>query len=165
MEQLRLCSQCGESKTTTANSYYYRGQWVCSRECGHAAEDGPARHGCERGRTHYAKKRRLLREHRRNMRIMDELIEEHGLSSELDERLDDETGNTNFWLGDDSEMDESSDQEDPEAILRLQLQQLRQEAKDKQAFLEAAQLIVASRAVATALERARMQLEDLRGLR
>ena len=162
MEQLRLCSQCGESKTTTANSYYYRGGWVCSRECGHAAEDGPAGHGCERGRTHYAKKRRLLREHRRNMRIMDEVIEEHGLADELDARLDDETGNTNFWLGHDSEMDESSDQEDPEAILRLQLQQ---EANDKQAFLEAAQLMGASRAIATDMERARMQLEDLCGLR
>ena len=58
-----------------------------------------------------------------------------------------------------------SDQEDPEAVLRLEVQQLRQEATDKQAFLEAAQLIVASRAVATDLERARMQLEDLCGLR
>ena len=69
-------------------------------------------------------------------------------------------------------MDASSDQEESEAIdedteviVRFDVQQLRQEAIDKQAFLEAAQRIVAPRAVATDLERARRQLEDLRGLR
>ena len=67
-------------------------------------------------RTGYAKKRRLLREHRRNMRIMDELVDEHGLSSELEERLVDETGNTNFFLGEDAHIDEDSDQGDPEAL-------------------------------------------------
>ena len=56
-------------------------------------------------RTGYAKKRRLLREHRRSMRIMQELVNENGLTSELEERLTDETGNTNFWLGVDSDMD------------------------------------------------------------
>ena len=64
-------------------------------------------------RTGYAKKRRLLREHRRNMRIMEELVNENGLTSELEERLIEETGNTHFWLGVDSVMDEPSDQEDP----------------------------------------------------
>ena len=52
------------------------------------------------------------------MRIMDELIEENGLEEELEERLIDETGNTNFWLGEHESWDEGSDQEDPEAALR-----------------------------------------------
>ena len=33
------------------------------------------------------------------MRIMKELVNENGLTSELEERLIEETGNTNFWLG------------------------------------------------------------------
>ena len=96
------------------------------------------------------------------MRIMDDVIDEHGLSSDLEERLIDETGNTNFWLGEDTDMDEDSDQEDPEAVAKQQVNDLLQESKDKQAFAAAAQDILACRAVATDLERARMQLEDLR---
>ena len=93
---------------------------------------------------------------------MDDIIDEHGLSSELEERLIDETGNTNFWLGEDTDMDEDSDQEDPEAVAKQRANDLLQESKDKQAFVAAAQDTLAGRAVATALERAWMQLEDLR---
>ena len=96
------------------------------------------------------------------MRIMDELIDENGLTSELEERLIEETGNTNFWLGVDSVMDEPSDQEYPEALAKQRVNDLLQESKDKQAFVAAAQDTLACRAVATDLERARMQLEDLR---
>ena len=96
------------------------------------------------------------------MRIMDDIIDEHGLSSELEERLVDETGNTNFFLGEDTDFDEDSDQEDPEAVAKQRVNDLLQESKDKQAFVAAAQDTLACRAVATDLERARMQLEDLR---
>ena len=96
------------------------------------------------------------------MRIMGDIIDEHGLSSELEERLIDETGNTNFWLGEDTDMDEDSDQEDPEAVAKQRANDLLQESKDRQAFVAAAQDTLACRAVATDLERARMQLEDLR---
>ena len=116
---------------------------VCWRDC-----------GC----TGYAKKRRLLREHRRKMRVMDELIEDHGLEEELQELLVDETGNTNFWLGEHEVMDEGSDQEDPEAALR-------KEVADKSAFLAGARCIVEAHVTARELERARMRLEDLSGLR
>ena len=51
---------------------------------------------------------------------MSELIWEHGLDIELEERTIEETGNTGFWLGEDddgpSAMDEGSDHEDPEAL-------------------------------------------------
>ena len=107
-------------------------------------------------------KRRLLRDHRTNMRIMDGIIDEHGLSPELEERLVDETGNTNFFLGEDTDLDEDSDQEDQEAIARQRVKDLLQESKDKQAFVAAAQDTLVCRAVATDLERTRMQLEDLR---
>ena len=96
------------------------------------------------------------------MRVMDDVIDEHGLSPELEDRMIDETGNTNFWLGEDTDMDEDSDQEDPEASAKQRMEDLLQESKDKQAFVTAAQDALACRAVATDLERARMQLEDLR---
>ena len=96
------------------------------------------------------------------MRVMDDVIDEHGLSPDLEGRLIDETGNTNFWLGEDTDMDEDSDQEDPEAVAKQRANDLLQESKDKQAFVAAAQDTLACRAVATDLERARMQLEDMR---
>ncbi len=58
--------------------------------------------------------------------------------------------------------DEDSDQEDPEAVSKQRVNDLLEESKDKQAFVAAAQDTLAGRAVATDLERARMQLEDLR---
>ena len=85
---------------------------------------------------------------------MEDLIEEHGLGRELEERLIDQTGN-NFHLADHDFMDEDSDQEDPEAALRREL-------ADQSAFVEAASGALQHRKVATDLERARMMLEDVR---
>ena len=118
--------------------------------------------GQDCGRTKYSKKRRLLRNHRTNMRIMNDIIEEHDLSDELEQRLIDETGNTNFWLGEDNDMDEDSDQEDPEALATNKIIALLHENDDKQSLVEAVQGALSCRAMATDLDRARMQLEDLR---
>ncbi len=76
----------------------YRGQWRCSKECAHAAGDRSACHGWDCGCTRYAKKRRLLKAHRVNMRIMEDLIYENALGEELEERLVEATGNVNFCL-------------------------------------------------------------------
>ena len=85
---------------------------------------------------------------------MDELIEDHGLDEELEDRMVAETGNTNFWLGYIESMDEESDgEEDPEAALR-------KEVDDKHAFVDGARCIVEARETARELERARMRLED-----
>jgi hypothetical protein len=96
------------------------------------------------------------------MRIMDDIIDEHGLSSGLEERLIDETGNTNFFLGHVPQCDEDSDQEDPEAVAKQRVSALLQESEDKRAFVAAAQEALACRAAVMQLEDARMQLEDLR---
>ena len=96
------------------------------------------------------------------MRVMENIIQEEGFEEQLEERMIAETGNTSFGLGLDESMDEDSDQEDPEALAKQQVNDLLQESKDKQAFVAAAQETLACRAVATDLERARMQLEDLR---
>ena len=127
---------------------------------------------CEQCETHvcsctrYAKKRRLLRQHRVEMRIMSELIEEHGLDGELEERTIEETGNTGFWLGEDADgpsaMDEGSDQEDPEAAANERARGLLAEAEDRTKLLEAVGGMASHRATVADVERARMQLEDFR---
>ena len=60
-------------------SGFYNDQWMCSRECLHAAGD---RTGClvwDCPCTHYAKRRRCLRQHRAQMRIMDNFINDYGI--------------------------------------------------------------------------------------
>ena len=146
---MRVCNQCAEVIPAAAEGCYYLEQWYCSDDCRHAAGDRTGCYGWDGGYTRYSKKRRLLRNHRTHMRIMNDIIEEHGLADELEERLVEETGNINFWL---------AENEDLEAALR-------QEIDDKQAFLAGAQCILAARVVATDLERARIQLEDRNGLR
>ena len=99
------------------------------------------------------------------MRIMEDLIEEAGLYTELREEMLVEVGNVPFWLGfgdGPSGMDEASDTEDPEASLRQQVEGLRREASDQQAFLVAVRDFAAHHSLRVDLERARTQLEDVR---
>ena len=93
---------------------------------------------------------------------MMDFVEDRGLDDELQEVLISQNGNTNFFLGSDSEMDEGSDAEDPEAQAKEEVSALRAEAANRQSFLEAVQGALQCRAVVTEVERARMQLEDMR---
>ena len=93
---------------------------------------------------------------------MDDVIHENGLGEELEDRLVEETGNTNFWLASDSDLDEPSDAEDPEEQLRATVDALRAEAADQRAMVQAVQGALECRGVLLDLERARMELEDLR---
>ena len=136
------CSHCGVHVPTppAPGTMRYLGQWMCSKECAHAAGDRSACRGWDCGCTRYAKKRRLLRAHRVCMRIMEDLIHENGLDEVLEERLIEATDNTNFCLGSDPEdMDEPSDAEDPEQQLRATADGLRAEAADRQAMVQAVQ--------------------------
>ena len=96
------------------------------------------------------------------MRIMMDFIEDRGLDDELQDAMISQTGNTNFFLGSDSEMEEGSDVEDPEAKSKEQVSALRAEAVDRTRFLEAVQGALQCHAVVVDVERARMQLEDMR---
>lgn len=90
---------------------------------------------------------------------MTDLIEEQGLEDELEELLIEETGNTGFWLGHDSEgLDETSDCEDPMADIPA----MRRELAERGGFIQAAKDVLESRVVMMDMERARMQLEDYR---
>lgn len=96
------------------------------------------------------------------MRVMDDVISEHGLAEELEGRMVEETGNTSCWFVEDTDMGEDSDQEDPEADAEQKVNTLLQESADKRNLVQAVQGALQSRAALTDLERARMQLEDLR---
>ena len=147
--------------------HFWQGRWYCINRCRHDAGDRSACLGWDCRCTRYAKKRRMLRTHRQQMRIMEQLIDDSDLTNELEEELIHETGNTGFWLGLDNGqdgLDEDSDQEDPEAQAMQQVRALRQESSDRQSFLGAVQGALDHRALVSELERARMQLEDHRAL-
>ena len=93
---------------------------------------------------------------------MDDVIADHGLERELDDHLIEETGNTNFFLGLDADLDEPSDAEDPEQQLRTTVDSLSAEAADQSAMVQAVQGALDCRGVALHLERTAMQLEDLK---
>ena len=116
--------------------------------------------------TPYARKRRCLREHRVQMRVMQDILDEAGLIEEYHAEVMVELDNAPFWLGFDDGpggMDEESDdEEDPEVALRRENEQLRREAVDQQAFIAAVQDLRAHEAMRLELERAHMQLEDRR---
>ena len=149
------CSQCGVEVPLQADlRYFLDGMRMCSDKCMHAA-------GCRSNCgpwcacTGYAIKRRKLRDHRVQMRLMDELIVQNGLDAELNQLAIEETGDICFDLNWDSEMDEPSDAEDPE-------QQLRAALADQSAMVQAVQGALECRSVLLDMERARMELEDLR---
>ena len=107
----------------------------------------------------------MLREHRAQMRVMEDLIEQNNLTDEYHVEVMVERNNTPFWLGYDSGpdgMDEGSECEDPDATLHRENEDLRREATDQQAFLSAVQDIRAYEIMKLDLERARTQLEDRR---
>ena len=91
----------------------------------------------------YAYMRRLLRDHRVELRIAVDLLADHGLTAEFEEAVDDETGNTPHWLGMCPYMDEPDSAPDPEVELRLEVAGLRAEAADQRAFILAIQTLAA----------------------
>ena len=130
-----VCGQCHAPRA--AQGLWWQDRWFCGAVCSHAAGDRTACHGRSCGCTAYAKKRRWLRAHREELRIARDLIADHGLEAELENRLIRETGNTGFWLGSDDELDEPSDADDPEETLRVEVAGLRAEASDRTSMVQA----------------------------
>ncbi len=106
------------------------------------------------------RQRRWLIEHREQMRIMDDLIRDHGLEGECEERMIDATGNNAFWLGHMPEMDDEEDGEEEEepdpAVVAAAA------AADQQALVAAIGGAVEHSARTLEIERLRMRLEDVR---
>ena len=118
--------------------------------------------------TGYSQKRRLLRERRKTMRVMQGTIQEYGLHGQYSEALQADTAQ-DWWPGPDyEELDESSDVEDPEKRARDDLEVYKREQADKETLFQIAVVETARRSVENnqvwlELERARMEREDLRG--
>ena len=117
--------------------------------------------------TGYSQKRRLLREHRKTMRVMEAVIFRNDLHREYGETL--RAGPAQDWcLEEYDELDEASDVEDPEKKARDDLEEYKREVADKESFFQIAVVETAHRSVEDKqvhldLERARMEREDLRG--
>jgi hypothetical protein len=117
--------------------------------------------------SRYSNMLRILKKHRKQMRITEDYLFESGLLDEMEDRIIEETGSTPIHLDIDSVMDAPNDATDPDAQLREEVQALREEATDRQAFIAAAQSVVTGQQNAEVvntmrrdLERARMSLED-----
>ena len=132
-----VCGQCHAPQTSAAQGLWWQDRWFCDAVCSHAAGDRTACHGRSCGCTAYAKKRRWLRAHREELRIARDLIADHGLEAELENRLIRETGNTGFWLASDDELDEPSDADDPQETLRVEVAGLRAKASDRTSMVQA----------------------------
>ena len=99
------------------------------------------------------------------MRVIEDVIEYNGLTEEYHAEVMVEMDNVPFWLGFDDGpggMDESSDTEGPETVLRRENEELRRAFVDQQTFISAVQDLRDHQAVMLQLERARMPLEDRR---
>ncbi len=123
--------------------------------------------------TGYSKKRRLLREHRKTMRVMERVILDNNLGVAFSHELNAEPGAPQDWdvhpdCPDCLHLDESSDVEDPEKKARDDLEEYKREVADKETLfqitvVETARKSVEDKQVHLDLERARMEAEDLRG--
>ena len=83
--------------------------------------------------TGYSQKRRLLREHRKTMRVMQDVIWDNNLHDQYREALRAApVGPQDWWPGPDyEELDESSDVEDLEKKVRGNLEEYTREVADK----------------------------------
>ncbi len=115
--------------------------------------------------TPYRRKRRALRDHRAEMRITRELIDEHGLLEDLEARIEEETGEPGVSLGHDPDLDADTDNEDP-ADLDLEDPDLvvatASAAADQHALVEAIGRAKEHYEHTLEVERLRMRLEDQR---
>jgi hypothetical protein len=158
------CPQC--NKLLPGRPYSPSGgplgnQDYCSFECAHAAGNrDDCKPGC--GCTGFERMRSLNRMYRDSMRVMDDIIMDHNLSRELIHRSD-ATGAYVFDLERDAD-----DEPDPEKVLQAEVAALRAERDELErlrTITNMAAAVLDHGAVVRDMERARMALEDSRGLR
>ncbi len=136
------------------------GVWHCCPACSHAA--GFHHMGCPC--TPYVKRRRCLREHRAQMRVMQAIIDENNL--QYSERVWWETGNNAFRLHHIPAWDDGSDVEDPDdpaVAAATVVADTAAAAADRQALVDAVGGVVEHRLHSLEVERLRMKLADAEG--
>jgi hypothetical protein len=158
------CPQC--NKLLPGRPYSPSGgplgnQDYCSFECAHAAGNrDDCKPGC--GCTGFERMRNLIRMDRDSMRVMDDIIMDHNLSWEQIHRSD-AAGAYVFDV--DRPLD---DEPDPEKVLQAEVAALRAERDEFErlrTITNMAAAVLDHGAVVRDMERARMALEDSRGLR
>ncbi len=103
------------------------------------------------------------------MRVMQRVLFDCGLIVAYNRELAVRSDVQDIWVDDpDSELDESSDMEDPEKKAKDDLNAYKQEMTEKETLFQMAVVETAQRAaehkqVHVDMERVRMELEDLRG--
>ena len=116
--------------------------------------------------TPYGKKRRSLREHREEMRIVVGILDDYGLYEAFEEEVIEAMGNNPFWMGRMDKPGEADEPDDPLTDPMLAVQRDMAEERESLARLIGA-LEVRHRdqerleALQLDLERARMFAEDL----
>jgi hypothetical protein len=104
---------CGQCQKPIVSARRWNDTDYCSRKCCHDAGD---RRHCIRdvcGCTAFAIKRRQLRVHRQQMRVMWQVIMACGLEDELEEAMEEDGCPDHYRLDPHYAMDEGSDADDP----------------------------------------------------
>ena len=157
------CSMCDKFMHKKVDDIHvFEDEPYCSKECCHAAGDRSACVGWDCGCTLYAKKRRLLNDHRNEMRFVQDFLAARGMDRDYRHAHRELTGDSHLWIDLNPDIDEDSDQEDPELALRNSLSKSNEALADKSSFVEAATAILDNRGLAIELEQSRMQMEDFR---
>jgi hypothetical protein len=154
------CVACGAA--LPVRPFVWMGSRFCDMRCAHVSGDRRCCYIFDCGCSKYAKNKRELHELRRelhrvrqHMGVMDQLIEEHDLLDELDDRLARHPGTGGFPPGEDSELDE---RDDPEVLLR----EARAQLEDQSNLLEVAQHMVEAQRLRSEDDDMRKQMEDMR---
>ncbi len=153
-----FCTWCRLEKPWSEMGWwegFNHGDWYCCRECSHNAGYHSLHCPC----TTYVKRRRYLREHREQMRVMQGIINENGLGGQCAERMVDDTGNTAFLLSHIAAWDDGSDVEDPDDPCVFAAN-VAAEAADREALIDAVGGMTEHHALRQEIARLRVQLED-----
>ena len=166
--QVHFCGHCGLTSGGRAvfEADMWRGQWYCGDACSHAAGDRTRCKGWNCGCTFYAKQHCAFRNLVAGLRIYEEaVLEVEGMQDDIEVRLDVAEVYWDIDMNDTIE-ETIDDQMDPDgqsrAAMRAKMEGLLAEAADQHAMVEAAAGVLERRSVHLNLERARMELEDLR---
>ena len=98
----------------------------------------------------------------KDMRFVQDFLEARGMDRDYERAHREVFDDPHYlWLGLNPEIDEDSDQEDPELALRNSLATSNEDLSGNASFVEAAATILDNRGIAIDLERSRMQTEDV----
>ena len=153
------CTHCNE--VLQGNPFVWDDRRYCAWLCAHEA--GDRSHCAWRvcGCTKYQIALRILRDHRRVMRVMEQVVDDLGHGDTLQERIFAATGDYGIDMEANPQLDKSDD-EDPERQLQEELEAARAQLAERSSRVAMAQNMLDLGSIRTEMERARMRAEDRR---